>query len=482
MNIAANLSEPEDDIAVFRREIPDHKDVIKGELAQSGEWIVANISTDSFWPIVSQKVRWRGVDIWIMPIMKGFYPAVAMMVPPGRARAECEVLMMRFISMLSWVEEKGYTVEGGGLSGGNLPRPMGRDKQRGFSICDEFDLSYFPEVSNDKAMLALALMREGRGLNHVGYAFLSFYKILETAFARDDKRIAWIARSIASLDGFGVKDALDRIRAQRITSPEDIGTHLFKSGRCAMAHGARKPIIDPDNPGDLRRLGSELPIVRALATKAIEEVFGVETRGTNFRKHLYELDGFKKILGPDIVKHMQNGTTPAEQAMLEIPDISVRIRRKENYHPLEGLRCKSVGHSGKLVQMLFESAQGDIQYRFSLDFDAERIVFDLFSDISVSDTGTAESAERVHEVRRFWQDYFGNGQLHIVNTDTDELIGRKDAFIPVHMYLDGDGAAAELAHWKAAAEQRRERGRKYAEEMERNSRGYAVKVILGDQG
>ena len=50
-----------------------------------------------------------------------------------------------------------------------------------------------------------------------------------------------------------------------------------------MAHGARKPIIDPDNPGDLRRLGSELPIVRALvATKAIEEVFGVETRGTNF--------------------------------------------------------------------------------------------------------------------------------------------------------------------------------------------------------
>ncbi len=192
--------------------------------------------------------------------------------------------------------------------------------------------------------------------------------------------------------------------------------------------------------------------MRALATKAIEEVFGVETKGTNFRKHLYELDGFKKILGPDIVKHMQNGTTPAEQAMLEIPDISVRIRRKENYHPLEGLRCKSVGHSGKLVQMLFELAQGDIQYRFSLDFDAERIVFDLFSDISVSDTGTAKSAERVHEVRRFWQDYFGNGQLRIVNTDTDELIGRKDAFIPVNMYLDGDGAAAELAHWKAVAE------------------------------
>jgi hypothetical protein len=70
MNIAAKLPEPEDDIAAFRREIPRHKDVIKGELAQSGDWIVANISTNSFWPITSQKVRWHGVDIWIMPIMK----------------------------------------------------------------------------------------------------------------------------------------------------------------------------------------------------------------------------------------------------------------------------------------------------------------------------------------------------------------------------------------------------------------------------
>ena len=141
-----------------------------------------------------------------------------------------------------------------------------------------------------------------------------------------------------------------------------IGTHLFQSGRCAMAHANRKPIVDPDKPGDLRRLGSELPIVRALAIKAIEEVFGVETRGTNFRKHLYELDGFKKILGPDIVDHMQKGTAPAGQPTLQIPDISVRIRRKDHYAPLKGLRCKRVSHTGKLVQMRFESLQGDVEF------------------------------------------------------------------------------------------------------------------------
>jgi hypothetical protein len=482
MNIAAKLPKAEHEVAAFRREIPDHKDVIKGELAESGEWIVANISTNSFWPVTSQKVRWRGVDIWIMPIMKGFYPALAMKVPPGRSRAECEELVLRFLSTLSWVEERGFTVEGGGLSGGNFPRPVGRNKERGFSICDEFDLSYFPEVTDEKAMLALGLMREGRSLNHVGYTFLSFYKILETAFPNDSKRIAWISASIAGLTGFGVKEAIDGIRAQGITTPGDIGTHLFKSGRCAMAHAARKPIIDPDKPGELRRLSSELPIVRVLAVKAIEEVFGVETRGTNFRKHLYELDGFKRILGPDIVHHMRKGTTPAGQPMLEIPNISVRIRRKERYAPLEGLRCKRVGRSDKLLHMHFDSLQGDVEFKFSVDFGAERIQFDLFRDIGVRDTGTAESAERVHEVKRFEQDYFGNGQLHIFNTDTGELIGRKDAYIPMNMYLDGEGAAAELAHWKALAEQRRERDRKFVEEMERNARGYDVRAVLGGSG
>src|ERR1700730_10193504 len=98
---------------------------------------------------------------------------------------------------------------------------------------------------------------------------------------------------------------------------------------------------------------------------------------------------------------------------------------------------------------------------------------------SVRDTGAAASAERVHEVKRFEQDYFGNGQLHIINIGTGELIDRKDAYLPMNMYLDHEGAAAQLAYWKAFAEHRRERGRKFAEEMERNARGYDVKVTIG---
>lgn len=450
---AANQTQAENGFPSLRFEIPELKTIFTGELAQHGDWVVAHVSTNSTWPINSQKVRWRGADIWIIPITKNHFPALAMMVPKSNSRADCEELLMRFLSTLSWVEGGGYMVDG--IGGGNLPRPMGRDKERGFSICDEFDLSYFPETVDEKAQLALALMREGRGLNHPGYAFLSFYKILETAFPKDAKRIAWISASIAGLTGFGINEALDGIRAQGITTPDDIGTHLFQSGRCAMAHGSRKPIVDPDKPVDWRRLGSELPIVRALAVKAIEEVFGVDTRSTNYRKHLYELDGFKKMLGPDIVTHMRNGTEPAGEVTLDIPDISVRIRRKERYAPLEGLTCKRAGRVGQILQMHFVSPVGDVEFRLGLDFGAERIQFDLFHDIGVRDTGTSESAERVHEVKRFEQDYFGNGRLEIFNTASGELLGRKDAFIPMNMFLDGDAASAELAHWRSLAEQRR---------------------------
>jgi hypothetical protein len=69
---------------------------------------------------------------------------------------------------------------------------------------------------------------------------------------------------------------------------------------------------------------------------------------------------------------------------------------------------------------------------------------------------TSESAETIAEVRRFESEYFGNGQLHIVDADTGGLIARKDAYIPMNMFLDQDAAHAEITYWKRMAEQRRD--------------------------
>jgi hypothetical protein len=95
-----------------------------------------------------------------------------------------------------------------------------------------------------------------------------------------------------------------------------------------------------------------------------------------------------------------------------------------------------------------------------------------------ADAGSAESAERIHEVRRFWQDYFCNGQLQVFNADTGELLGRKDAYIPLNKRFNPDGAAAELAQWKAEAERRCERERRYGEALQQNALGYDATIEL----
>jgi hypothetical protein len=458
VNIPAKPPEDHEEKSPWHLKIPTHNEVFVGELAESGDWIVANIQTESFWPVNAQKVMYRGYAFWIMPVMRDHYPAIAMKVPPSNSRAECEELLMRFISNLSWVEERGIMVDG--ISGGNLPRPMGRDKQSGFSICDEFDLSYFPEPASDRALLALALMREGRGLNHAAYAFLSFFRVLEVAFTTSKKRHAWVEANVSSVKGHGVKAALDALAKQGIT---DISTHLFESGRCAVAHANRQPIVDPDKPDQLRRLSSELPIMIALAQKAIEEQLGVESSDTVYSKHLYELAGFKEILGAEVVDFLVRGEQITDQRTLDVPDISVQIRGRDPYAPLNNLTIKEIGQNGKLLFMCFESRERDVSFQFILDFGNERLEFSPFRDFAVKDTGTPESAERIAEVKRFQHDHFGNGQLCIVNAETGVLIGRKDAYIPANMFFNREAADAELADWKALAERRREWKRSTAE-------------------
>jgi hypothetical protein len=79
--------------------------------------------------------------------------------------------------------------------------------------------------------LALGLVREGRGLNHVGYAFLSFYKILETAFPKErgtrrSRAIGWgglckpramTANSAPPMDGVAL------LRPRQLVLPDPIG-------------------------------------------------------------------------------------------------------------------------------------------------------------------------------------------------------------------------------------------------------------------
>lgn len=170
--------------------------MLVGELAIPGEWVVAYLESATLWPVKAQKVSYRGCDVWILPLAEELLPAVAIRRPPGLSNEACQRLLLRFLSAVAWVERAGMVIEG--IGGGGLPRQMSSKSQHRGAICNSFHLGYLPEPENDKALLALGLMREGRGLNHPGYSFLSFYRVLEVALGKGGPRqIDWINDQIA---------------------------------------------------------------------------------------------------------------------------------------------------------------------------------------------------------------------------------------------------------------------------------------------
>jgi hypothetical protein len=427
--------------------IPEPKDVLRGELAVPGDWVVANIATHMSWPVNAQKVRYRGVDVWVMPLMKDRYPAIAINRRPGLSRGDCELLLMRFLSTLCWVERAGALVDG--IGGGGRPNPMGREKQFGLSTCEQFELEYLPEVTDPKAQLALALMREGRGLNHPAYAFVSFYRVLESAGAdRDD----WIDGQLDKLRDRSARKVRDQLREET----PNVGAHLRASGRNAAAHAHNEPIIDPDDPSDARRLFSELPLIAALAELAIETELGVQTPQTVWEEHLYELAGFKAIFGEELVQQLIAGDVPAnEEQTVDMPPLSVELSGHPPYPPLKNLQPVQLARDGEHLVLDTKSKNGCFGIRLRLDIKNERIHFDINSDLEARDDGSADGAEALAEIGRFLRDYWGNGKLRIIDADTGALLSRKDAFIPVNCWLDVKAADARIDEWKRRAEERR---------------------------
>jgi hypothetical protein len=107
--------------------------------------------------------------------------------------------------------------------------------------------------------------------------------------------------------------------------------------------------------------------------------------------------------------------------------------------------------------LVLQSARRTARINLRLDFAEEKLHFEPTVDLSASDRGTAESAEDMADIKRFFRDFVGNGQLHIYNAETGTLIARKDAYMPMNMMLDYKAVTEEIDSWKRIAEWRRTR-------------------------
>lgn len=411
------------------------------ELRVNGDWLCLNIEIRTAWPTKPQAMTFEGHFLWLMPHSTDHYAGLALNKPGNLDRDEAWALLHRALSLIAWTQDTGAMVTH--MSGGNLPRMMGSDQTTGVVIRDSFDFSDLPQAQDDRGRLALALMREGRGLNHPAYAFLSFFRVLETAIPHAQARKTWVSDNLDNLQG-QAKEALAKLKE---SVDGDIGLHLYASGRCAIAHAAADPIINPDDPRDAKRLQTELPIIKGLAVLAVEKHLGIQTSHTIWDEHLYELRGWRNIFGDGLVTAILAGDPPAEDQQINAPIINVRLRRSSTFAPLEGMRPLQAGFGHGRVEVAYQSEDGLVDLVFWLNFAEERLEFDFQQGIVIRDDGSVAAAQNGKEVERFFRDYLGNGELQMWDADTETLVSRCDAFIPINCYLDVDAANAAIAKW-----------------------------------
>lgn len=431
-------------------EILDYKDALTGPLNQPGHWTVAYLDPSMAWPVRVQRIVYLGDEYWIIPITSDAYPGIA--VRNSNSDNATKERILRFLSVLSWLDRSGAVLVSFG--GGSFPFAFRRDKRHGFTVRDEIDLRYLPEVTDPKARLALALMRDGRGLSHVAYSFLSFYRVLEVAVGRGKAIPNWMTQAVTRLSNGRGKDALNDLVAAGVT---DIPRHLYESGRCAIAHAGGSPIVDPDNPSDTSRLYDEKPLVEELAELAIEEFLGIKTASTVYREHLYELAGFKRIFGENLVDDILAGKTIPTGTNIDVPAISFQLHGKGPFEVFENLKPVHISQEGSRVRMEFERDDERLRIKFYLNFADERLEFEIHDGVfGMSDDESSTFARHKAETLEFLAAYYGNGQLRISDHETGELIARKDEFIPCNVIPDYSEFEKDVEFWKKIEATRKE--------------------------
>jgi hypothetical protein len=140
----------------------------------------------------------------------------------------------------------------------------------------DFDCNSLPIINDEKINMALSFWREGLKLKdiHAGFAFLSFYKVIESQFTAEINKDPnkgckkWIADNLKLIpDDTLAKKRINYLLSQKqFSTNEEIKTYLFKSIRSAVAHASSNAvIINPDIPLDREKLVLDLTIMETLA-------------------------------------------------------------------------------------------------------------------------------------------------------------------------------------------------------------------------
>jgi hypothetical protein len=396
-------------------------------------WLVVGLETGVFWPTKETRIQFRGRELFLRPETDKSAPDVITRYAPPGTYEEALRIVRQFLSSLAWVRQ-GQLREIG-ITGGSHPIHIG--KGPGARLIDpQFRVDYLPDSEDPRARLALALYREALGLDNTAYQFLGFFKIINVLHDKGAEQKEWINKTIYLLEDHQAKE---RIMVLRSTEP-DVGHYLYGSGRCAVAHAYSEPLVDPEDPEDSARLQKDLPLVKALAGHIIEYELGIKSMDTVWQEHLYQLDGFRTLVGSEIIAKLKGRREVAPGTVASLPKLSIRLRDQPRFASFESMTAEVVAGQDGCLLLNCHSTDSLAHLRLCLNFAEELLQFDAINGVVVADDGTPCGPRHAANRGRLMKALCLNGQLEVWDTTREALLGRTDPFIPENIDL---GATVE---------------------------------------
>ena len=399
-------------------------------LKERGQWVIAGVETNIAWPKTAQVVPFGGADFILRPLTNEDAATVCVNAEKtGVTQKDARDLILRFGSALTWSEGHSFKVIT--WVGGSHAIRIGRRK--GSVIREFLDPDLLSNIPSDDAATALAFYREGISSDSNFYAFLSLYKVVSFIHRDGKQRGAWIEQTLPNLREADVQNRVKELVANGISPSE----YLRDSGRHAIAHAEKDVFVNPDRLVDHERIYRDLPIMRALARKAIEECFRLYPQVSQDAPKETSIAAFERIFGPELIERLLS-KEDLEGTDIALPgDITALVRRGNHFISFTGLLIDELqrwenGLGAKLVNQ-----DSSLVIGFCIDFRLHALVYEPQGNCaSMLNKASRSSVELRRKLQEFNWLYYGNGHFELWDTKTDELLGKSEVYIPLNMYLD----------------------------------------------
>ena len=398
---------------------------------EKGQWLIASLEQTVGWPNEDQIIFYEGFPLLLLGWgdEANLLPSVAVNYEKiGITKDDAHHLVARFLSSLNW------SLSNGSISilhrfGGSFPiRTKAIESMKYTS--SYFRISYLPQNLTSDLNLALALFREADSLSHThaGYSFLSFYKVINLVIQKSSDQKIWIRDNLVHLDDETQIQAADLAAAFE----KPVEEYLYVSCRCALAHAGIDPTVNPDNIEDSIRMEKGRPIIRALAKHMINTHFGLPTAEDIWRKHLYEVSGFKEVFGENEINFILSNDYVSRRRISLSEPISIRQWNDKRYGVFDTLKTRI--NSIKFGRVFMQCFSPDRLFSVELiiDFAEDRIYLDVENSRVLKGEGNSQIRHQIDHLR-FLDDLLHNGEVEIFLANSGKFLGRKDANLPLNI-------------------------------------------------